>query len=109
MVCSLNAHSWSYRRAPLVTPTVSNKGKTGLRGDSEILTPHVSQNLTEQIPFFIFVVPPYFVTRPTDLYGHVNEDAELKCDIRGYPEPTIYWLKVRIVLHFTLDWRCSNL
>ena len=49
------------------------------------------------------------MTRPTDLYGHVNEDAELKCDIRGYPEPTIYWLKVRIVLHFTLDWRCSNL
>ncbi|XP_067939382.1 neogenin-like isoform X2 [Watersipora subatra] len=39
------------------------------------------------------LIAPYFVTRPTNTYGRVNGEAELQCDIRGYPQPRIYWLR----------------
>lgn len=40
------------------------------------------------------IVAPYFITRPSHTYGRVNGDVELRCDIGGYPQPRIYWLKV---------------
>lgn len=49
-----------------------------------------------------FSVPPYFIHKPQNTYGRVNEDVMLSCDIQGFPTPKVSWLKVCISISRTL-------
>ncbi|KAF6024356.1 fra [Bugula neritina] len=64
----------------------ADEGKYTCRGDNLIDISDAEATVT-------VLVAPYFATRPANTEAYVNGDAELKCDIRGYPLPTVSWLK----------------
>ncbi|XP_032941545.1 netrin receptor DCC-like [Catharus ustulatus] len=39
------------------------------------------------------LVPPFFLTRPSNLYAWESWDVELECAVSGKPTPTVRWLK----------------
>ncbi|XP_050396200.1 neogenin isoform X2 [Patella vulgata] len=41
----------------------------------------------------IVLVPPQFVSKPSNVFAHTNSDVTLKCDIYGEPKPMISWMK----------------
>ncbi|KAK0142265.1 Neogenin [Merluccius polli] len=38
-------------------------------------------------------VPPQFVKRPANIYGHQSMDIVFKCEVTGSPAPTVKWVK----------------
>ncbi|XP_039568233.1 netrin receptor DCC [Passer montanus] len=39
------------------------------------------------------LVPPFFLVRPSNLYGRERWDVELECSVGGNPTPSVQWLK----------------
>lgn len=38
-------------------------------------------------------VLPYFVKKPQNKYAYEKEDIEFECEIHGFPEPSVQWIK----------------
>ncbi|XP_023215993.1 neogenin-like isoform X2 [Centruroides sculpturatus] len=38
-------------------------------------------------------VPPYFGKKPQNKYAYEKEDLEFECEIHGFPEPSVQWVK----------------
>lgn len=41
----------------------------------------------------LFVVPPWFLVRPSNLYAYESMDIEFECAVSGKPIPTVEWIK----------------
>lgn len=42
---------------------------------------------------FFFLVPPYFIQKPTSTYAYEKQDIEFKCEVYGNPMPILEWFK----------------
>ncbi|PVD36565.1 hypothetical protein C0Q70_03550 [Pomacea canaliculata] len=40
-----------------------------------------------------WVVPPYFVKKPGNVFAYTHSDATLECEVAGFPTPQVSWLK----------------
>lgn len=43
--------------------------------------------------YFLLLVPPRFLTRPSNTYAQESMDIIFECDVTGSPPPTVKWMK----------------
>ncbi|KAF4803812.1 DCC netrin 1 receptor [Turdus rufiventris] len=52
-----------------------------------------SSRVGNEVEVKVLEVPPFFLTRPSNLYAWESWDVELECTVSGNPTPTVRWLK----------------
>ncbi|KAI2648625.1 hypothetical protein H4Q32_018774 [Labeo rohita] len=63
-------------------------------GSCASVQPH--KEIFQFIPAFIYfllLVPPRFLTRPSNTYAQESMDIIFECDVTGSPPPTVKWMK----------------